>query len=81
MTTPCARSSPRSPVGLGRAEVLDHGRVAALGVEVEDLVGEAHGALGVGLGEPIRPDGVHGRQPGQRLGSRLGAGAVDFAAP
>ena len=41
--------------------------VAALGIQVEDLVGEADRPLGVGLGEPIRTDRVHGVTLDQRL--------------
>jgi hypothetical protein len=48
--------------GKWRAKMFDDGCVATLAVEVEDLVGDTHGALGIGLGEPIRPDGVHGLQ-------------------
>ena len=39
--------------------MLDDGCVAILPVQIEDLVGEPDRALSVGLGEPIRPDGVH----------------------
>ena len=39
--------------------MLDDLGVSTLRIQIEDLVGEHHRALGVGLGELIRPDGVH----------------------
>ena len=54
--------------------MFDDGRVAALGIQVEDLVGEADRPLGVGLGEPIRTDRV---VHGVTLDHRLDAGPRD----
>jgi hypothetical protein len=61
----CPRRPHRGQVGLqfpGRswwAEMLDDLGVPTLRIQIEDLVGEHHRALGVGLGELMRPDGVH----------------------